>query len=501
MTPGTYTISENLVAQSSQTIEMAMGVIVQSAAGKNWKDSGLLDISSKQDVQVVGGGIDGNKANNKAGRAFGIRALSSQNITLDRVQIRDCAGSDPRGTNGGDGWTVYGASMRFQAFGVLSEGNVRNNASIVQVDGACVIGGFYDSSSGDNPGCGIDIEADESSQPIFDTAIIGVGMRGNHRALQIAHYSSGTEVMGCALRNSRAGDLLIASCDTVGFIGNHLKSQPTLPESNVVNVVNSSRIRFIGNDIAGSSRPNEAAGMFVQHNVKSIVISGCIFSGTKEYGLRIGHVAMPADVEEVIITDCIFLNCVDPALDLPVIYFEGNATAAKYPRRVVVRNNICVDQRAGGDAAAAFLKISTHIPDSVISEYDIGDNYIVGTTARYINCPNEGSFTATLTGCSSQPTGSIGYSRSGDGTVTLQMPAITGKSNSTAATITGMPAYLRPASPQTVFAVNHDDGTEKISRDIISTSGVITLHNALSASFSRSGTKGCGSCTVTYRRV
>jgi hypothetical protein len=55
----------------------------------------------------------------------------------------------------------------------------------------------------------------------------------------------------------------------------------------------------------------------------------------------------------------------------------------------------------------------------------------------------EGSFTGTLTGCTTSPTGTVKYVRVGK-VVHLKIPAITGTSNTTAMTITGMPASIYP---------------------------------------------------------
>jgi hypothetical protein len=110
------------------------------------------------------------------------------------------------------------------------------------------------------------------------------------------------------------------------------------------------------------------------------------------------------------------------------------------------------------------------------------------------------SFTVTLTGVSGTVTGTAYAQLLGGRVVVLELPSLTGTSNTTAATITGIPSGWRPAravggqpavvydnsSPQTGGALN------------IGTSGTITLYfNGLS-SFTGSGTKGIDGLTVTY---
>lgn len=107
-------------------------------------------------------------------------------------------------------------------------------------------------------------------------------------------------------------------------------------------------------------------------------------------------------------------------------------------------------------------------------------------------------FTASLTGCTTVPTGVVGASTAGD-IVTLHLPQITGTSNSTAATVTGLPALLRPLTSQPGLGVCYDNGTAVISAVRIETTGVITLLNGLSATFTNVGTKGIAEFVITYR--
>ena len=108
------------------------------------------------------------------------------------------------------------------------------------------------------------------------------------------------------------------------------------------------------------------------------------------------------------------------------------------------------------------------------------------------------SYTGSLSGCTTVPTGSIEYSVNGD-QVTLEIPAISATSNTTACTITGMPAAIRPAAAQTVVGITTDNGATAFGKIIVETSGTLTLHVAQSATFTGSGTKGVAACSVCYR--
>jgi hypothetical protein len=112
-----------------------------------------------------------------------------------------------------------------------------------------------------------------------------------------------------------------------------------------------------------------------------------------------------------------------------------------------------------------------------------------------------GSFTGTLTGVSGSVTGNIKYSVNGDA-VTLECPAIAGTSNTTACTITGMPAVIRPLATagQNCVGITLDNtSTRTVSRIHVGDDGVLTLHVGTSATFTSSGSKGIEPCTFSYR--
>lgn len=112
-----------------------------------------------------------------------------------------------------------------------------------------------------------------------------------------------------------------------------------------------------------------------------------------------------------------------------------------------------------------------------------------------------GSYTASLTGCTTVPTGTIEWSVS-DRVVTLEVPLITGTSNTTAATLTGMPVAIRPASGQVVVGgggITTNSGTSDWGRIAVATDGTITLHVGTSATFTNSGEKGIQACSLSYR--
>ena len=115
-----------------------------------------------------------------------------------------------------------------------------------------------------------------------------------------------------------------------------------------------------------------------------------------------------------------------------------------------------------------------------------------------INILDTGSFTATLTGCTTSPTGTCFYTKVGN-VVALELPLVNGTSNTTDASLTGLPERLRMQSASVNAFCLLVDNSISISGTIsISTSTAMTLAipNAL---FTASGTKGVARTFVTYR--
>jgi hypothetical protein len=123
---------------------------------------------------------------------------------------------------------------------------------------------------------------------------------------------------------------------------------------------------------------------------------------------------------------------------------------------------------------------------------------ISGTQLLYSSTTAQ--FTGTLTGVTTTVQGAIKYTVNGNA-VTLQMPDLQGTANSTAHTITGMPAALWPTTVQRVLGVITDNGVDSLAYWQIETTGVITLYKDLTtAVFSGTLSEGVKALDVTYHR-
>lgn len=121
-----------------------------------------------------------------------------------------------------------------------------------------------------------------------------------------------------------------------------------------------------------------------------------------------------------------------------------------------------------------------------IEDHDTG---IIQLVASY----STGSFTGTLTGGTTAPTSTIDYVQLGE-TVLLtgDYTGFSATSNSTAKTITGLPAALWPATEQVVPIIARDNsGLFVASVAVIGTDGAITVDPSLeTGTWTASGTCG-----------
>ena len=116
---------------------------------------------------------------------------------------------------------------------------------------------------------------------------------------------------------------------------------------------------------------------------------------------------------------------------------------------------------------------------------------------------DSGSFTGTLTGMTASTTGTVDYTIIGD-IVTLSIASnITGTSNATTMTMTGMPADLWPSGSRYVFARLRDNTTGTLQGlTAIDSSGTITFSYGITSglAFTAANTKGLLTCTMVYKQ-
>ena len=123
----------------------------------------------------------------------------------------------------------------------------------------------------------------------------------------------------------------------------------------------------------------------------------------------------------------------------------------------------------------------------------------LSTDANTLDDYREGTFTFTATGMTTSQTGSATYAKAGN-LVTLAFPFITGTSNATTFTLTGLPAVLTPSATRAVLVITRDNsGVEQVANCQITSGGLVNLFkDVANTAFTAAGVKSINALSVTY---
>lgn len=110
----------------------------------------------------------------------------------------------------------------------------------------------------------------------------------------------------------------------------------------------------------------------------------------------------------------------------------------------------------------SLARVKTWISGEVLTASDLNAefNNILNNPGSLIGTAS--NFTATLTGCTTAPTYTVYVTIVGN-VVTLDIPNWSATSNTTAKTLTGMPAAYRPATAKQFFCGSSDNGGNTVS--------------------------------------
>jgi hypothetical protein len=158
--------------------------------------------------------------------------------------------------------------------------------------------------------------------------------------------------------------------------------------------------------------------------------------------------------------------------------------------------------------AQAAVTVAKTVHDTAVVLRTNSKTYLSDSLTAYHARPDTGSFTITLTGVVNATTGTARYALS-QYQVTLYIPVLVDTSNSTACTLTGMPAGIRPAQAQTVdFHSVEDAGAFYVGTGSIGTNGTITMkiktaaNTDYTATFTNSATvKGIPTVTTIVYQI
>lgn len=184
-------------------------------------------------------------------------------------------------------------------------------------------------------------------------------------------------------------------------------------------------------------------------------------------------------------------------------YTDANLSVSN-SNPVQLNANGGLDTLVYGDPSLSRYRLRIYSSADVL--LDTHDDLLVwgADTANY----SEGSFTGTITGCTTSPTGTVNYrifaNSSGTGKFVILYidSAITGTSNTTALTLTGLPAAVTPVTTRYSHGtIATDNGASVQAFAHVTSGGAVVFYtdDPLSTTgWTNSGTKGVPISTIMY---
>lgn len=442
--------------------------------GYNAADVGLVNLVSCSDVRITNCEFD----------TF-YNGLTTQNC--DRV------------------WITENRSRNFRIHGILASASSqfiieRNIVTDCTQTGAAVAYGIH--ATGDEAGGNTQQQCSISFN-IIDGVASWDGI--------MAHDVTGLRIVGNDVRNVRQG-IDVGHLNATNEVRNIIIADNYV-KSTTTNTWATDAASHGGILAAGYDATDRLLGVTIANNI----IDGFFATSGMVGGGNPSHIVV-SNSDDVTVTGNIVKNG-GSVISNGGVYMTGTVN-----RIAITGNTLQGTMAKGGIRAENVTSDAMAITGNVVKQGTASDNAIsftgstITTLAVGVNPTNStapfaqststigtgdasqaGSFTGTLTGCTTSPTASIEYSVNGD-VVTLEIPALTATSNTTACTVTGMPAAIRPGAAQDAIGITVDNSSSVVSRINIGTGGTLTLYTGTSATFTGSGTKGINSCSFSYRR-
>ena len=384
---GTCLIGTSIAMADNTELDLAGLKLIASV--KDWASTGIVRVVSKSNCVIRGGWLDGQKGSNSTGRGFGVDIRGGTNVRVESVRATNFPGLNSGGQQGGDGIYVGmdGSTVpeNIVITGCILDGNVRQGASIVQADGVTVQGNHFLNSTGDNPGGGLDLEANNTGETLRQITVTGNVFDGNYYGFIATTAATNVTVSGNSFRNNRFHDAYIADCDNLTFTGNTVVSSGKSASSNLININSANSVVIANNVLIGSGTDAEEGSAIAVVNGNYVRIASNVIRLSRTHGVAIGNSAISAAFTDVDVENNMFIDCVDSAsTGTPVIAVAGNTTGSLWPYRVNIRNNHIYDSRSAGNECDNAISISTNITASVRADYRVEGNTISGPALQFV---------------------------------------------------------------------------------------------------------------------
>lgn len=397
-------LHEQAALDANDHLTIARGFTIY-AATKTWI-GGMLYVADTSNVTIDGEGtLDGDKANNATGRIFGVECHDSDGLTIRGITAKNMPSDNNTLGLQGDGFYVGGDAAgdgcnNVLIDGVSSTGNVRQGISLVRGTYIRVQNSYIAGTTGNNPGCGIDIEPDSDTDTLRHITVIGNTFDDNDCHITMSGGDSAenwdVSIVGNTMRNHRN-----SNASAIGAIR-----------------ITRRGVSVIGNTIYyGVDGSDDATGGIVCHHCRDAVISGNVIISTStdvtDYGIYLYNTsggvynvsvlgnsingtggqgiylhqdatATAGDFRDIVISGNVLYNTQDENAgngDGDIMIDDGNAGTTPGFARIIITNNV---SRCDSTCGQYGIR-SNNVTAANFGTFIIQNNILSGaTTSNYL---------------------------------------------------------------------------------------------------------------------
>jgi hypothetical protein len=335
---------------------------------------------------------------------------------------------------------------------------------------------------------------------IRDCKWVGPNSQTAYRGYDLTINGGATSVERCIATRGSIGFCLNQGA-AIRFIGCDANDQQ-LTFSSESNTIGQCGLKFTTSagtfhescEISGCYFEVNTAGIWID-DAQGLKISNCLTNDSSTFGSGGVGINLTSGAQNVTVSNCnITLNY---SSEIGIVNTGAN-TVLENNMILVLSSVVSTSSYSTTTAMTVMnsLPLATSAAPSglIFAGAPIDNNHLISDLTG-----DPRSFTGTLTGCTTAPTTTITYVVSGR-TVTLNIPALSATSSSTACSITGVPNSIIPATGTYVCQCTGQDNSTSVtmSATMATGSAAINLSKLGGAAFTGSGTKGINASTFTY---
>jgi len=302
-------------------------------------------------------------------------------IDVDNVIIKNCYLKNAKG----DGILIYGlsnpGSTNVLIDGCTFDGNVRQGVSIVRGKNIRVIGNDIGGTTGNNPGAGIDIEADGVGHTLEQISIVGNNIHNNYWGVFINELAPANNIVidGNTFENNRSAPIMCRGKNIV-ISNNTIYPVGLVNPSAAIELQTCDEVTVTGNVIAGGYNANERGGIRIWGGTNFVSITDNNISNTNGPGLVFNLLfsSTAGNAESITIVANSFKNCTAAASSNGVIYIDAEI-AGRSPRLITIEANSIRDTRAPSGDEADYAIEFVNIDNALAQLIYVLNNTIEGT--------------------------------------------------------------------------------------------------------------------------